>query len=63
MEDKKSQKQAQIERIINESFLKPFLDDEGITDISWDGTELRLKHNQRDLSQQIGSRMRQKQGH
>ncbi|WP_181217242.1 ATPase, T2SS/T4P/T4SS family [Bacillus subtilis] len=47
MEDKKFQKQAQIERIINESFLKPFLDDEGITDISWDGTELRLKHNQR----------------
>ncbi|MEK5500987.1 ATPase, T2SS/T4P/T4SS family [Bacillus sp. FSL M8-0168] len=47
MEDKRSQKQDQIERIINESFLKPFLDDEGITDISWDGTELRLKHNQK----------------
>ena len=40
-------KQQGVERIINNSFLKPYLEDEGITDISWNGTDLRLKHNEK----------------
>jgi len=44
--DEQTKKQT-VERIINNSFLKPYLEDEGITDISWDGTNLRLMHNEK----------------
>ncbi|MED4882772.1 CpaF/VirB11 family protein [Bacillus smithii] len=40
-------KQQIVDRIINNSFLKPYLEDEGITDISWNGTDLRLQHNKK----------------
>src|SRR5690625_2003878 len=41
MEDKR------IKQILEESFLQEYLRDKGITDIRWNGTDLRLQHNEK----------------
>src|SRR5690625_4894390 len=41
MEDKR------IKQILEQSFLKEYLSDQGITDIRWNGTDLRLQHNEK----------------
>lgn len=41
-----TEQEKRIQDIIEKSFLRPFLKDEGITDIRFNGTELRLQHNQ-----------------
>lgn len=41
------QKQERIQRILEDSFIGEYLKDEDITDISYNGTTLRLQHNKR----------------
>ena len=39
--------EEQIEMLLNDSFLKPFLDDENITDISYNGHTMYVQDNQK----------------
>ncbi|AVF28831.1 CpaF/VirB11 family protein [Paenibacillus larvae] len=41
------QEAKKINRITDESFLKNYIDDEGITDITWNGSALYLQHNKK----------------
>lgn len=42
-----SELDLQIQNLLEQSFLKPYLEDEDITDISYDGEVMRLQHNKK----------------
>lgn len=44
---KQSELDLRIQNLLEQSFLKPYLEDEDITDISYDGEIMRLQHNKK----------------
>lgn len=46
MDNREESHEEKIERILKSSFIKKYLEDDGVTDINFDGVSLRIQHNQ-----------------
>lgn len=50
VENREESHDEKIERILKSSFIKKYLEDDGVTDINFDGISLRIQHNQTGAS-------------